>query len=287
MRISGSRKRTAPARAKRIVRHVVVIIGALVMLYPLLWMLGSSLKPDNEIFSEPGLIPKTFQPSNYRVGWSGSGVDFGRYFLNSAFISGFSIVGAVLSCSLAGFVFARLRFRFKRVWFVAMLVTVMLPTQVVVIPQYILFHQLGWINTYLPLIVPHFLATSGFLVFLMVQFIRGIPRSLDESARIDGAGPFRTYWYIILPLLKPALVTTAIFTFEWTWNSFFEPLIYLNDPQKFTVPLGLRMFLDASQGSEWGPMLAMSTLSLIPIFVVFMVFQRLIVEGVATSGLKG
>jgi len=266
---------------------VVVIIGALVMLYPLLWMLGSSLKPDNEIFSEPGLIPKTFQPSNYRVGWSGSGVDFGRYFLNSAFISGFSIVGAVLSCSLAGFVFARLRFRFKRVWFVAMLVTVMLPTQVVVIPQYILFHQLGWINTYLPLIVPHFLATSGFLVFLMVQFIRGIPRSLDESARIDGAGPFRTYWYIILPLLKPALVTTAIFTFEWTWNSFFEPLIYLNDPQKFTVPLGLRMFLDASQGSEWGPMLAMSTLSLIPIFVVFMVFQRLIVEGVATSGLKG
>lgn len=286
MTTSLASRRGGPHTGK-IMRHAIIIIGAVVMLYPLLWMIGSSLKPNDEIFTDPGLIPKHLQPQNYPTGWAGVGVSFGHYFLNSTIISVFSIIGAVFSCSLAGYAFARLQFRGRRLWFAAMLVTVMLPFQVVVIPQYILFRSLGWINTYLPLIVPNFLATSGFLVFMMVQFIRGIPKSLDEAARIDGAGPFRVYWYIILPLLRPALVTTAIFTFEWTWNSFFEPLIYLNDPQKFTVPLGLRMFLDANEGSQWGPMFAMATLSLIPVFVVFVVFQRLIVEGVATSGLKG
>lgn len=281
---------SAPPRPRkgrrRVLAHVALIAGALVMLYPLIWMISSSLKPESEIFSGGGLWPRTFDLGNYAEGWNGIGQSFGLFLVNSAYISFFAILGNVISCSMAAYAFARLDFGLKRLWFAVMLGTVMLPQHVTLVPQYTMFNALGWINSYLPLIVPHFLGTAAFFVFLLVQFIRGLPGDLDDAARVDGCGPVRTYLYIIMPLLKPALVTTVIFTFIWSYNDFFSQLLYISDANLFTVPLGLRLFLDATGQSAWGPMFAMAVLSLVPVFAVFLFFQRHIVNGIATTGLK-
>lgn len=285
--------KTSPALApgatrsrRHLLIHVVLIAVALVMIYPLLWMIASSLKPQNEIFSNLSLWPSEFKWENYLVGWRGIGVSFGRFFTNSLIIALLASVGNVLSCSMAAYAFARLRFPLKRLWFSLMLVSIMLPFHVLIVPQYSLFRAFGWLNTFLPLTVPSFLATESFFVFLIVQFMRGLPRDLDQAAMLDGAGPFRIYWDIILPLTRPALVTTAIFSFIWSWNDFLSPLIYLNSVENYTVALGLRLFLDSTNASSWGPMFAMASLALAPIFVFFLLFQRLIVEGIATTGIK-
>jgi len=278
------RRLTNPRRA---LLHVFLIAAALAMLYPLLWMISSSLKPQNQIFSDLGLWPAEFRFQNYADGWRGVGVPFGRFFYNSFVIAALVAVGNAISCSMAAYAFARLEFKLKRLWFSLMLVSIMLPFHVLIVPQYSLFRSFGWLNSILPLTVPSFLATESFFIFLMVQFIRGIPRELDQAAALDGSGPIRTYWSIILPLSKPALVTTAIFSFIWAWNDFFSPLIYLNSVENYTVSLGLRLFLDSTNASSWGPMFAMASLALAPIFVFFLIFQRLIVEGISTTGIRG
>lgn len=274
-------------RRSRLVRHALLIAAAVVMLYPLLWMFSASFKTEDQIFATGGLLPDPFDAANYAEGWNGVGTSFGRFLLNSAVVCLGAVIGNVIACSLAAYAFARLDFPFKRTLFAVMLVTIMLPHQVTLIPQYSVFLNLGWVNTYLPLIVPKFLAVDAFFIFLMVQFIRGIPRELDQSAEIDGCGPFSVYWRIVMPLARPAVVTTAIFTFIWTYDDFLSQLIYLSDQGKLTVPLGLRLFLDSTGESSWGPMLAMSVVSLLPVFGFFLAFQRLIVEGISTSGLKG
>lgn len=190
--------------------------------------------------------------SNYVEGWTSSIVPFGVYFFNSFIVSAGSIVGNLIACSLAAYAFARIEFRFKWLWFAIMLGTIMLPFHVLVIPQYILFQNLGWLDTYLPLLVPKFIGGEAFFIFLMVQFIRTIPKELDQAAMVDGCGFIGIYWRIILPLLTPAIVTTAIFTFIWTWNDFFSHLIYLNDVTKYTVPLGLRQFFGGLGASPTG-----------------------------------
>ena len=197
-----------------------------------------------------------------------------------------AVVGNLFACSLAAYAFARLKFRLKTLWFAIMLMTIMLPVYVIVVPQYIVFNALGWVNTFVPLILPKFLATDAFFVFLMVQFIRGIPRELDEAARIDGCGHWRIFSRVMLPLMGPAIATAAIFTFIWTWSDFFTPLIYLTDPISYTVPVALRSFLDSSEGSNWGAMFAMSVVTLIPLFLVFLFGQRFLVKGIATTGGK-
>ncbi|MEV0349453.1 carbohydrate ABC transporter permease [Nonomuraea sp. NPDC050680] len=275
-----------PTRSRWAV-HVLIVVGALVMLYPLFWMISSSFKPNDEIFADPGLVPQTVVTDNYTDGWNALGVPFTGFFANSFIVATAAVVGNVLSCSMAAYAFARLSFRFKRVWFGVMLGSIMLPIHVLIVPQYTLFKALGWVDTFLPLIVPKFLAVDGFFVFLMVQFIRSLPRELDDAARIDGCGPIQVYWRIILPLSSPALITTAIFTFIWTWDDFFSQLVYLSDVSTYTVPLALRAFLDSSSGSTWGPMLAMAVLSLVPILGFFLIFQRRITEGISTTGLKG
>ena len=199
------------------------------MLYPLVWMLVSSLRTNDVIFSDPTLLPRALTLDNYVQGWNAQQHPFSRYFLNSLVVTAGSIVGNLLACSLTAYAFARLTFRFKAFWFAVMLLTIMLPEHVTIVPQYILFSELGWLNTFLPLVAPKYFATEAFFVFLMVQFIRGLPREIDEAAAIDGCGPFAVYWRIILPLIAPALATTAIFTFIWTWNDFFRPLIFLTD----------------------------------------------------------
>lgn len=272
---------------KHILVHVVLIGVSLIMLYPLLWLIGSSFKPSNQIFSGTGIWPSDFRFENYVEGWNGAAESFGTFFLNSFFVSTMAVIGNVFACSLVAYAFARLDFAFKRTLFALMLLTIMLPLHATLIPQYILFQKLGWVNSFLPIVVPKFLAVDAFFIFLMIQFIRGIPREIDEAARIDGAGPIRVYWSVILPLMSPALVTTAVFSFIWTYEDFLTPLVYLTSIDLYTVPQGLRLFLAATGVSAWGPMLAMSVLSLVPLFIVFFVFQRRLIDGIATTGLKG
>jgi multiple sugar transport system permease protein len=268
--------------------HVVLIAILLVALYPIAYMIGTSFKAPQEILNNVNVIPREFSPQNYADGWTGiPGVTFGTFFLNSAVVAAGVVIGNVMACSLAAFAFARLKFPLRGFWFAIMIGTLLLPHHVLIVPQYVLFNSLEWINTPLPLIVPKFLATEAFFVFLMVQFMRGIPRSLDEAAEIDGCGPYRRFFFVVLPLTKPALVTTAVFSFIWTWNDFFTQLVYLNDLDSYTVPIGLRLFLDSSGQAAIAPMFAMSVLSLVPVFLFFLVFQRLIVEGINTSGIKG
>lgn len=280
------KQRTKAERTRRLLLHVGLIGFGLIMLYPLLWMLSSSFKPTAEIFREPGLIPWSFTPENYTEGWNALQFPFHHYLLNSAIVVGGAIVGNLIGCSMAAYAFARLEFRGKRLFFAIMLATIMLPIHVVIVPQYILFAQLDWINTFYPLIVPKLLATDGFFIFLMVQFIRGLPRDLDEAARIDGCGHVRIFCQIILPLSMPALATTAIFTFIWTWNDFFSQLIFLTSPDMYTVPVALRTFVDSSSQTSWGPLFAMSVVALGPVFGFFLAGQRYLVKGIATTGIK-
>ncbi|WP_394553819.1 carbohydrate ABC transporter permease [Agromyces sp. MMS24-JH15] len=281
-----SRNRRVFSPVRSILKHVALIAGALLMIYPVLWMVASSLRPNDRIFNDPSLVLKTFEIENYVNGWNAFAQPFGHYLINSALVVAGCILGNLVACSMAAYAFARLNFRGKKWWFAIMLVTIMLPFHVIIVPQYIMFSQLGWVNTYLPLIIPKILATDAFFVFLMVQFIRGIPKELDEAARIDGAGHGRTFLQVILPLMVPALGTTTIFTFIWVWNDFFSQLIYLTKPEKYTTPLALRAFVDAQSATDWGAIFAMSVVSLLPVFLVFLLGQRFLIQGIATTGGK-
>lgn len=286
----GNRGRPSSRRSRsqrpRPLAHLGLTTVALLMLYPLLWLLSASFKPREDIFGSASLIPANPTLANYAEGWGGVGLPFSVYLLNSVLICAAAVVGNVLSCSLAAYAFARMSFVGRRVMFALMLATLMLPQHVTLIAQYAIFRDLGWVDTALPLVVPKFFATEAFFIFLIVQFIRGLPTELFEAARIDGCGSFAVYRRIVMPLLTPALVTTAIFSFIWTYNDFFSQLIYLSSPEKLTVPLALRSFLDSSGQSEYGQMLAMSVITLVPVIAVFVFFQRRIVAGMAQSGMK-
>jgi multiple sugar transport system permease protein len=272
---------------KKILLHVFILLGVVVMLYPVLWMIISSFKPTETILTDNSLWPKNLTFSNYINGWKGtSGTTFTTFYLNSFIMVILAVLGNVISCSLTAYAFARLDFKFKKTLFVLMMMTMMIPMHVLIVPQYIIFNKLDWINTILPIVVPKFFAVEGFFIFLTVQFIRALPRELDEAATIDGCGPISIYTKIILPLTLPAIVTTTIFTFIWTWNDFFSQLLYLSSVEKYTVTLALRMFTDVGGEAALGSLFAMSVLSIIPVFLVFLFFQRYIVEGIATSGIK-
>ncbi|GIE99289.1 carbohydrate ABC transporter permease [Paractinoplanes rishiriensis] len=275
-------------RSKLRLLALILILAA--VLYPLFWMVGTAFKSPEEIVRNIGLFPEEFTPSNFPDGWNKFDVAFGRFFINSALVSVVTVIGNTLSCLLAAYALGRLRFRLRGMWFAIMIGTLLLPGHVLIIPQYILFRTLGWVGgdfPYLPLLVPHFLATEAFFVFLMVQFMRGIPRELDEAAVIDGASAYKVFRHVILPLSRPALVTTAIFSFIWTWNDFFRQLVYLSELKDYTAPVALTLFIDSTSEASVGPMFAMSLLSLVPVFLFFVAFQRLLVEGINTSGLKG
>jgi multiple sugar transport system permease protein len=274
--------------AKRAGWYLVCTVLTLIVVYPVLWLVGQSFKPADEIVSDLRFWPRHFTLDNYLQGWTGLPAGtFLRFFGNSLLVAGLAVMGNVLACSLTGFALAKLNFRLRNVFLAVTIGTLLLPYHVLIVPQYVIFRHLGWIDTILPLVVPKFLATDAFFVFLMVQFIRGIPAELYDAAKLDGCGTGRLYWRITLPLARPALVTTSIFAFVWTWNDFFTQLVYLSSPQKYTVPLALNLFIDQTSRSSYGPMFAMALVSMVPIFLFFLAFQRLLVEGIATSGLKG
>ncbi|WP_100445757.1 carbohydrate ABC transporter permease [Glycomyces xiaoerkulensis] len=266
--------------------HLGLITFALIMIYPLLWMLSASFKPITEVFANSSLIPTDWDWGNYADGWTSTPHPFHRYIFNSMVIVAGAVVGNLLSCSMAAYAFARLKFPLRGPLFGVMLATIMLPIHVVIIPQYILFNNLGWVDTFWPLIVPKFLAVDAFFIFLMVQFIRGLPRELDEASQIDGCSYWGTYLRVVMPLCMPALATTSIFTFIWTWNDFYSQLIYLNSLEMRTVPLALRWFMDSQGQTNWGALFAMSIVAIGPIFGFFLAGQKYLVRGIATTGIK-
>ncbi|GHO46223.1 carbohydrate ABC transporter permease [Ktedonospora formicarum] len=284
--LSGTQRHNK--RLSRFLLHLGIAVGAFCMIYPLIWLFVASFKPLDSIFGgNANIFASGWTLRNYVDGWNALDYTFDTYFFNSFIVCLGAVVGNLISCSMAAYSFARLRFKYKVLWFALMQGSIMLPHNALMVPQYILFKNLDWVNTFLPLIVPKFLATDAFFIFLMVQFIRGLPKELDDAAKIDGCSVYGFYWRIVLPLALPALATTAIFTFIWTWSDFTSQLIYLNDSALYTMPIALRTFLDSTGNSAYGQMFAMSVLSLLPIFGFFLAFQRLLIEGVATTGLKG
>ncbi|MDR1766740.1 MAG: carbohydrate ABC transporter permease [Lachnospiraceae bacterium] len=268
--------------------HILIILTGLSMVYPLLWMLRSSFSDRTKMFSSVSLWPDPIVLSNYAEGWRGlSGITFSTFFLNSFLIVLLVMAGTVFSSILAGYAFARVKFRMRGFWFTIMMGTMMLPLHVKLVPQYIVFYKLGWVNTFLPLAVPSFFGINGFFIFLFTQFMRGIPQELDEAATIDGCHHFQLFARIHVPLSVPAIITASIFAFLWTWNDFFTQMLYLSDIKKFTVALALRMFIDSQGQSSWGALFAMSILSLIPLFVMFIAFQKYLVEGITAGSIKG
>ncbi|WP_086665375.1 carbohydrate ABC transporter permease [Lentzea kentuckyensis] len=274
---------------KRVLVFLLCLAALALVLYPIVWLISASLTPVEDLVANlRSLFPGRVTTDGYRGALEGAGGEsFWTFLGNSTIVASGAVIGNVVSCSLAAYAFARLRFRLSGPLFAFALVTIMLPAHVTLIPQYVVFQRLEMIDTFVPLILPKLLATDAFFVFLMVQFMRGIPYELDEAAKIDGCGPIRNYRYVVLPLSRPAMVTTAIFTFIWTWNDFFAQLIYLSSTENYTIPMGLRLFIDQTSSSSYGPMFAMSVLSLVPIGLFFLAFQRFLVAGVATTGLKG
>lgn len=271
-----------------ILYHGFMIIFGFLMLYPVLWLLASSFKNSSEVFTDAAsLIPSKLNFSNYAEGWKGFGGNtFGVFFKNSFFIVFISMVAQVLTSSLAAFGFGRIKFKGKKFWFACMIVSMMMPAEIILIPQYLIFSKLHWINSYLPLIVPAFFGLP-FFIFLIMQFLTGLPIELDESAKIDGCNTFDIYLKIIFPLLAPALITSMIFSFYWKWQDFLSPLIYLNKSKLYPVSLALKLFADPSSQTNYGALFAMSVLSLIPVIGLFLMFQRYLVEGISTTGMKG
>ena len=274
---------------KAVIYHILVFAVGLVMIYPLIWMVMSSFKPTNTIFQTAGsLIPETFTFENYINGWKGfAKVTFATFFKNSLFISVVATIGTVISSAIVAYGFARFKFKGKKLLFSAMLLSIMLPAQVLMIPQYLWYQKLNWVGSYMPLIVPYFFAIQGFFVYLISNFISGIPRDLDEAAKIDGCSYVSIFTKIILPLIKPALVTAGIFSFMWRWDDFLSALLYVNKSAKYPVSLALKLFCDPGSSSDYGAMFAMASLSILPSVLIFIFFQRYLVEGISTSGLKG
>ena len=274
---------------KKAVYHIIVFVIGIIMIYPLIWMVMSSFKENSTIFSTAGsLIPEKFIVSNYSTGWKGFGkISFAIFFKNSIFISVVATLGTVASSALVAYGFARFKFRGKSILFAAMLLSMMLPAQVLMIPQYLWYQKLGWVGSYLPLIVPYFFAIQGFFVYLMTNFIDGIPKELDEAAKIDGCSYPQIFARVILPLITPALVTGGIFSFMWRWDDFLSALLYINKSIKYPVSLALKLFCDPGSSSDYGAMFAMASLSILPSVIIFIFFQKYLVEGISTSGLKG
>ncbi len=280
-------QRSAPRlsfRPARILLYILVVGGALIYAMPFIWMLSTSVKPQAEIFLiPPRWLPSVWQWQNYTLPWEN--LPMLTFYKNTIIVTGLNIIGTLASSSIVAFAFARMRFRGRGVLFIIILATMMLPRQVTLIPLYLIWSKLGMLNTFGPLVIPSFFG-HAFSIFLLRQYMMAIPLEMDEAARIDGASWFQLYWRIILPLSTPALGVVAIYAFTTHWNDFLEPLIYLNRPNMFTLPLGLGL-LNGRYGGEMQQIMAQTALSIIPVLLVFFLTQRSYMQGVVVSGVKG
>ncbi len=282
----GTHKSGKPAR--KLLFHIFILCFGIIMVYPVIWMISGSFKTNFEILNKAlVLIPEKLDFNNYITGWKGFGRNtFATFFKNSFIITILATLGVTISSSLVAYAFSRLHFPGRKLLFVCMIMTLMLPGQVVMIPQYIIFRNMGLVNNFLPLIIPSWFS-SAFFTFLMMQFISGLPKELDDAAIIDGCSKYTIYPHIILPLISPALITTIIINFYWKWDDFMGPLIYLSRPASYPVSLAIKLFSDSTSTTDYGAMFAMSTLSLMPVFCIFLFFNKYLIQGISTSGLKG
>ena len=286
-RVIVRKRRTAAERAKSAVWHAAMLAVLAIVLYPLLWVITASLKGNTDIITDTSLWPKAITWEHFANAFDGlAGIPLWRFFWNSTLIAALSVVGVVVSCSMTAYALGRLRFPGRSAMLGVVIATLLLPGQVMLIPQYLIFSELEVTNTYVPLVIGKFLALESFFVFLYIQFLRGIPRELDQAAKIDGAGHFRIFFSILLPLLRPAVVTSSIFTFIWSWNDFLGPRLYISDMNLYTVPQGLVQFVDSTGESSIGTLFAMATLALVPVVGFFLASQRLLTQGIATTGIK-
>ncbi len=282
----GARARRRPWTyyLQRALAHALLLTFSTIFIIPFLWLLSTSVKPESQIFVWPPVwIPNPITFEHYVNGLRF--LPFGRFTLNSLVIALSSVVGALCSCSLSAYGLARIRWPGREILFAIILATLMVPFQVRMVPLFIIFKTLGWVDTFLPLIVPSFFG-NAFFIFLLRQFLLTIPRELSEAAKIDGASELATFWRVILPLTKPALATVALFQFLGSWDDFVGPLIYLSSQENYTVSLGLAMFR-GQYGSYWGMLMAVSTVMALPIIVLFFFTQRTFIQGITLTGIKG
>lgn len=271
-----------------VIYHVLIIAFGFIMVYPVLWMISGSLKNNQEILNGTlSLIPPEWRWDNFARGWKGfGGVTFSTFFVNSFVVAGIATIATVLSSACVAYSFSRFKYKGRKILFTAMICTMMLPGQIILIPQYIIYNRLGLVGGIIPLVLPHFFG-QAFFIYQMMQFMSSIPLTLDEAAKIDGCSKYSTFSRIILPLIKPAIITTIIIQFYWKWDDFQGPLVYLSKPNTYTVSLALKLFADSGSTTDYGAMFAMSTLSLLPVFLIFLFFNRYLVEGISSSGIKG
>lgn len=278
-------KRKTPTA--KILSYFFLIVLAYIMTYPLLWMIGAAFKSNEEIFGTIGLLPKNPMFGAFAAGWKGTGqYGFSTFLYNTFLMVIPTVVFTAISATLIGYGFARFEFPFKKTLFTIMLSTMMLPATVILIPRYIFFRNLGWLDSYLPFIVPAILGCFPFFNFMMVQFFRGLPLELDESGKLDGCNSFIILKDLLLPLCKSAIFSVIVFQFVWTWNDFLNVLIYISSVAKYPVALGLRMTMDISTEFDWNQIMAMSLISIAPPIVLFFAAQKYFVEGIATTGMK-
>ena len=275
-------------KTTRVVDYLIIFAIGGILLYPIIWMFFSTFKSNDEIFGSVKLLPQSFGFSYYAEGWKGTGrVSYTSFFINTFVLVLPTTILTVASSALVAYGFARFRFPGKKILFAILIATLMLPNSVIIIPRYSLYNTFHWINTYLPFYAPAVLACYPFFIYMLIQFLRGLPRELDESAYIDGCGTFRTFIQVLLPLMKPALFSAGLFQFLWTYNDYFNSLIFINSVKKFPISLALRMSLDAESVVEWGQVMAMATVAVLPVILLFFAAQKYFVEGIATSGIKG
>ncbi|TNM61220.1 carbohydrate ABC transporter permease [Aliirhizobium smilacinae] len=271
-----------------VIRYALLFAVGFLMLYPLIWLVGASFKTNSEIFSGAGFLPQSPTVEGYVQGWQTSTpYTFGRFFWNSFLIILPKVIGTAISCTMVAYAFARFDFPFKKILFGSVIAVLLLPNVVTRIPQYILFRDLGWLDSFLPLWVPSALAGDAFFVFMLVQFLRSLPTDMEEAARVDGANSLQTLVFIVVPMLGPALVSVCLFQFMWTMNDFLGPLIYISSVDKYPVSLALKLSIDTTEAFEWNRILAMSVLTITPALVVFFVAQRYFIEGISAGGRKG
>ena len=273
---------------KKVIYHILVLAFGFIMIYPVLWMISGSLKDNAEILRGTlSLVPSELRWNNYARGFKGfGGTSFAVFFKNSLFVTTIATFGTVISSALVAYALSRIRFKGRKLWFTCMLATMMLPSQVIMIPQYLIYYRLHLVPGYVPLILPYFCG-QAFFIYQMMQFMQGIPRELDEAAKIDGCSKYGIFTRVIFPLLKPAIVTTVIIQFYWKWDDYMGPLLYLSRPASYTASIAIKLFADSASVTDYGAMFAMSTLSLVPVFLIFLFFNKYLVEGIGTSGLKG
>jgi multiple sugar transport system permease protein len=280
------KSKQAIARRQHFLTHLVLILGGIVILFPIAWMLSTSLKAPNQVQQFPPIwIPNPLVWENYIRAVTIFPVPFITFVWNSFYLSGMNVIGSIVSNTIVAYAFARLRFRGSRILFLLVLSTMMLPQQVTMIPLFMLFSKLGWINTYNPLIVPQFFA-NAFYVFMLRQFFTTIPRDLDDASRIDGCGILGTFWRIILPLTMPALGIVAIFEFTGSWNWFLGPLIYLSRMETFPLALALS-YLNAAYRVLWSELMVVSFIAMLPPLLLFFIAQKSYIQGIVVTGVKG